>query len=187
MGRWAKDWDCCRECGTTEIPHHAKGLCQLCYFKDWRRKHPGYQAAIAKQWRARNPNWRQEWERRGRRRRSWVGRWDEWLKQERKRNSHGPRQKRWSAKNRDKCREYSRRYRARKVGATILPVNEAAIYARDGYRCVYCGAQEDLTLDHIVPLSKGGTHSEDNLVVACRSCNASKGNRSLLEWLLSRL
>jgi len=67
-------------------------------------------------------------------------------------------------------------------------VDEAEIYERDGHMCLYCGATEDLTLDHltldhIIPLAKGGPHSEDNLIVACRSCNSSKGIKPLMEWL----
>lgn len=43
--------------------------------------------------------------------------------------------------------------------------------------CVWCGATDNLTLDHIVPLSKGGDNRIDNLQILCRSCNAKKGNR----------
>lgn len=48
---------------------------------------------------------------------------------------------------------------------------------RDGYRCVQCGATEDLTMDHIHPQSLGGPHTEGNLQTLCRSCNSSKGAR----------
>jgi len=44
-------------------------------------------------------------------------------------------------------------------------------------RCVMCGVTNDLTLDHIKPLSKGGTNDNDNLQILCRKCNASKGNK----------
>jgi hypothetical protein len=56
------------------------------------------------------------------------------------------------------------------------------IFARDEYVCQYCGANEDLTCDHIIPLSRGGTNDDDNLTTACRSCNSSKGSRLLSEW-----
>lgn len=54
-----------------------------------------------------------------------------------------------------------------------------AIYARDDNRCQYCGSIKNLTLDHIVPKSKGGKNTWDNLVVACHSCNAKKGDKML--------
>src|SRR2546428_14160262 len=49
------------------------------------------------------------------------------------------------------------------------------VFERDNYTCSFCGSQEDLTLDHYVALSLGGTHDESNLVTACRSCNSRKG------------
>jgi len=91
--------------------------------------------------------------------------------------------RRWREANPEKQREYNRRRRALKSNATIEPVDELAVYERDGRMCIYCGATEDLALDHIVPLNGGGSHREDNLVVACRSCNSSKGAKPLEEWL----
>ena len=52
--------------------------------------------------------------------------------------------------------------------------------------CCYCGGESDLTLDHLIPQFKGGRHSADNLVVACRSCNSSKKALDLLEWMDKR-
>nr|WP_239115333.1 HNH endonuclease [Streptomyces sp. SID8499] len=50
-------------------------------------------------------------------------------------------------------------------------------------RCVYCDAPGG-TVDHVIPLSRGGQHAEGNLVPACKSCNSSKGDKLLIEWLL---
>jgi 5-methylcytosine-specific restriction endonuclease McrA len=50
------------------------------------------------------------------------------------------------------------------------------------YQCSYCGSIKDLTIDHIIPLSRGGSHSFDNLTCACLKCNAEKGNRTPEEW-----
>lgn len=51
-------------------------------------------------------------------------------------------------------------------------------------RCVYCGTTpKKLTMDHVVPLSRGGHHSPLNIVPACKSCNSSKGAKLLHEWL----
>lgn|GEM_PF-4388904 len=51
------------------------------------------------------------------------------------------------------------------------------VHARDGGRCLECGAAEDLTLDHVWPWSLGGQDTKENLRTLCRSCNSSKGAR----------
>ena len=54
------------------------------------------------------------------------------------------------------------------------------VFIRDGFTCQYCGLQtRDLTIDHVIPKSRGGTHAWDNLVSACKSCNHRKGGKSL--------
>jgi 5-methylcytosine-specific restriction endonuclease McrA len=54
------------------------------------------------------------------------------------------------------------------------------IYKRDGHKCQYCGSTRRLTIDHVVPRSRGGEDTWENMVVACSSCNTRKGN-TLLE------
>ena len=61
-----------------------------------------------------------------------------------------------------------------------VALNRRAIFARDGHRCQYCGAQAE-NIDHILPRSKGGPHSWDNVVAACRRCNARKRDHLLEE------
>ena len=61
------------------------------------------------------------------------------------------------------------------------------IFARDDWRCVYCGEQfppAALTVDHVQPQSRGGDHSGGNVVTACATCNLRKGHRRLSEFLL---
>jgi 5-methylcytosine-specific restriction endonuclease McrA len=51
-----------------------------------------------------------------------------------------------------------------------------AIYMRDKWQCVYCNSHDTLSLDHIQPVSKGGSNHETNLITACLACNSARGN-----------
>ncbi|MEM1105136.1 MAG: HNH endonuclease [Pseudomonadota bacterium] len=51
------------------------------------------------------------------------------------------------------------------------------LFLRDGFQCVYCGSETDLTFDHVVPRSRGGRTSWTNIVTACSPCNLRKGGR----------
>ena len=53
------------------------------------------------------------------------------------------------------------------------------LFLRDEFCCQYCGARGDLTFDHVVPRSRGGVTSWENVVAACSPCNLKKANRSL--------
>ncbi len=53
------------------------------------------------------------------------------------------------------------------------------VFSRDRHTCQYCGrGGKDLTLDHVVPRHRGGTHTWDNLVTACKGCNHRKGGKT---------
>jgi len=56
-------------------------------------------------------------------------------------------------------------------------ISRRAVFARDGYECQYCGAASHLTMDHVIPRSRGGGSSWDNVVTSCAPCNLRKGNR----------
>ena len=56
------------------------------------------------------------------------------------------------------------------------PLTRRAVFARDEWACQYCGATAE-NLDHVIPRSRGGTHTWDNVVAACRRCNSRKENR----------
>lgn len=60
-----------------------------------------------------------------------------------------------------------------------VPPTRAAVMLRDGYTCQYCGTAPGrhwLTVDHVLPRSRGGRHDWDNLVTACTRCNQKKGS-----------
>tara|TARA_R100001086_G_scaffold246872_1_gene179850 strand:+ start:92 stop:385 length:294 start_codon:yes stop_codon:yes gene_type:complete len=62
------------------------------------------------------------------------------------------------------------------------------VWIRDKFKCVYCNMKYShrvqLTLDHKVPLSKGGKNTKDNLVTACKQCNGNKGSLTYDEYLI---
>lgn len=62
---------------------------------------------------------------------------------------------------------------------TRLRPTRSMIYKRDQHKCQYCSSTKNLTLDHIVPKSRGGDDSWENLVVACSTCNTKKGDKFL--------
>jgi len=80
--------------------------------------------------------------------------------------------------------QHNGRRRAAKANAPINDLTAAqweTIKAQFGYRCAYCGHKvKKLTQDHIIPLSKGGSHTMSNIVPACKSCNSKKRDRAPL-------
>ncbi len=69
-----------------------------------------------------------------------------------------------------------------RVPRIALQPTRANILLRDDETCQYCGKRSrDLTLDHVIPRSRGGQSTWENLVASCRACNGKKGNRLLKE------
>jgi 5-methylcytosine-specific restriction endonuclease McrA len=60
-----------------------------------------------------------------------------------------------------------------------MPLTRRNVLQRDGHRCQYCGYQGDkLSIDHVLPRSRGGPDSWENVITACLPCNVRKGNRT---------
>jgi 5-methylcytosine-specific restriction endonuclease McrA len=55
-------------------------------------------------------------------------------------------------------------------------ITRRAVFARDNWTCQYCGARANLTVDHVIPRSKGGSSTWDNIVASCAPCNRRKGS-----------
>lgn len=99
------------------------------------------------------------------------------------------RQRAWALANPEKVRERNARRRARKLAAYVAPVDNKSIYKRDKYKCQLCGENVNMeksypdpmspSIDHILPLSKGGTHEPDNVQLAHLRCNLKKHNTIL--------
>ena len=58
-------------------------------------------------------------------------------------------------------------------------ITRRAVFARDDWTCQYCGSRSNLTVDHVVPRSKGGSSNWENIVASCAPCNRRKGNTLL--------
>jgi len=61
----------------------------------------------------------------------------------------------------------------------LVSLHRRNIFIRDGFQCQYCGAKDNLTVDHVVPASKGGPWTWENLTTACAKCNNKKGDKPL--------
>lgn len=72
------------------------------------------------------------------------------------------------------------RYYVRVPYERATALSRRAVFHRDGGRCQYCGGSAE-SIDHVVPRSRGGSHVWENVVAACRRCNAAKGDRLLAE------
>lgn len=73
---------------------------------------------------------------------------------------------------------YIHLYKAKERVWKIPPVSRKTLLRRDAHQCQYCGNRKQLTIDHIIPRSKGGKHTWDNVVIACATCNGRKGDRT---------
>jgi 5-methylcytosine-specific restriction endonuclease McrA len=132
--------------------------------------------AYMKKWRSEN-------------REQFLGNMKRWREQNRERFLSGMRQ--WRDQNPDRHsrvpierrREYVRRRRARRMAATVAHFPEPPF----ADHCYLCGdtdlGRSDLHLDHVIPLSRGGPHTPDNVAWACATCNLRKGAKTLEEFL----
>ena len=78
--------------------------------------------------------------------------------------------------------QYRPPYIVRETRQAIRRQTREEVDRRDGGTCTSCGGTEHLSLDHVVPWSRGGSDDAPNLVLACRSCNSSKNAKTPAEW-----
>jgi 5-methylcytosine-specific restriction endonuclease McrA len=86
-------------------------------------------------------------------------------------------------------RQKSKRRKAQMRDSVAIQVKGREIRARFAefdHRCAYCGADGDLHIEHVVPISKGGPHSIGNIIPACESCNYSKRDHDIETWYRSQ-
>jgi len=59
-----------------------------------------------------------------------------------------------------------------------VPISRYNVFRRDNHQCVYCGSEDNLTIDHVIPKSKGGGNTWKNMVSCCATCNVKKDNKT---------
>lgn len=96
----------------------------------------------------------------------------------------------WRISNPSKRKAQRLRRRAKRVaGISLFAVNQAVVLERFSLTsgmCCWCGLHQATTIDHFLPISKGGTHSPSNLLPACNSCNGRKQARDPCEWFTAQ-
>jgi hypothetical protein len=88
----------------------------------------------------------------------------------------------WVANNKHVLKELEMRRRARLKNNPSFEIRKSFLAKLYSSPCAFCGSNKNIQMDHVIPVSKGGTHGEGNLQPLCGSCNSSKGNRLWVEW-----
>ena len=145
----------------------------------WREQHPDQAKALAKAYR--QANRKSEYERTRR-----------WLEDPTNKERHRTRIKQWVVRNPDNVAAYKVRRAQAELSGNATRELIAAKWAASSTTCILCGKQIDdtikspepmsLTLEHLTPISRGGTHNLDNIDFAHRACNTKKGPKTLDEY-----
>lgn len=168
-GVHGKSVTCSEECRLSRTKQMDNARCER-----WRKDNPERFLASMKRWRDANPDKANE----GRRK---------WAENNRERTRENA--KRWHAENPTKQAEYSHERRARQMGAFVMEVSRQEIHDRDDGLCYLCGEHvpiEEMHLEHLIPLIKGGTHEPNNTAVSCAPCNLFKHARIVPQGIQKR-
>lgn len=158
--------------------------CRRAYKREWmrakRHANPEWAREVDRKWREENPE-----AARAKDRRFKTKNRDLIRKRNRERRRANPDRARasyakWRAKNRDQ--ELLRLANRRALQRNASDETKAFIRELLSMPCSYCGTTEGITIDHVIPLSRGGKHETNNLAPACLPCNCSKNDRLLSEW-----
>ena len=199
----------CKNCGEMK-KCYAKGMCRICYYRQYREEHHNEHIIYQRNWRRENSERSRAISLRcyyaHRSERLVYGRHYREKNQEKRkederryRNENPDYQKNWQHANPDKTAQYARnwckrnptkviarsaRYRTRLLNAKgdASADQIMARIAYYGYLCYLCGVPYE-AIDHVVPLSKGGSNWPANLRPICNTCNPSKGDKSLGEFI----
>lgn len=92
----------------------------------------------------------------------------------------------WASNNKDLRLQTAARRRARKAENGIFYISPKDLRKLRNQICFYCRRNPGSEIDHVIPISRGGTHGIGNLVLACRACNRSKSSKYVTEWKYAR-
>ena len=146
------------------------------YQGKYQENHPEYQ----REWKEKNPEYQKEYDKKYRQEHKEY--FIEYLKKWRKENNYCSQWKKTEKGKANNQRSNSkRRSRLRGIINTLTAEEWQGILKQHNFKCVYCGKNLldlfDTTRDHIIPISKGGNNTKENIAPACRSCNAKKYNK----------
>lgn len=92
------------------------------------------------------------------------------------------RKKAWMKKNKDKVIEKQTKRRALELNCKTFLILPKELFRLKNSPCRVCGSTKSIEIDHVIPLSRGGSHGIGNLQPLCKSCNTSKHARFMTEW-----
>lgn len=197
MVKSVNEFNKCRSRPTGLQPQCA--ICGRIATAKWQANNREHRRAYAEKWREQNPDYHSQWYLKNkedvtRKQKEWVEnnpkknrkRQQRWYRDNKKKRLDYGRE--WRRNNPEKAKVVSNRRRARQLQAEGSHTSEElkSLWKQQGGRCVYCGCKLTTKyrhLDHVIPLSRGGTNWISNLAWACPSCNSAKGNKLLEEWL----
>jgi 5-methylcytosine-specific restriction endonuclease McrA len=168
--------------------------CQVEYCRKYRKENPSKEAQYKSRWKSKNPNYDSAYYEKNRDK--LLESMAEWRKANFEKKAEADRA--WALANKDKVKVNAKNYylrhpaknsqnrqlrRARLRNARIYKVREKDLLKILRSPCVYCGSKGE-QVDHIIPLSRGGSHSIGNLTSSCARCNLTKNNKFVAEWKL---
>jgi 5-methylcytosine-specific restriction endonuclease McrA len=166
----------CKKCDSArQREYRSKNLeARLEYSRNFYNKNKDEQKRKQKEYRLKNKKKKQEYRLRYR-------------SIEENREKINSKQREYYYKNKEKAYEANLRRKARKNNVKTFFISKKDIRKIYMCPCFACGSKEKITMDHKIPISRGGSHGIGNLVSLCKSCNSSKGTRTLVEWKYSGL
>jgi hypothetical protein len=88
----------------------------------------------------------------------------------------------WNKKNKDRFAIHVANSKNKRKGVKTYKILDKEFRRLYSSCCSFCGSKNKITMDHIIPISRGGNHSVGNLQPLCQSCNSSKNNRFISEY-----